>query len=166
MIGQSPVFAGLTETRLDTQVTLRSGRPVLVVPDGHPVASTFERVILGWNGSREATRAISDAIPILKQAKFVEVLTISAHSVEPSAPPANIRICDYLLGNGIKAIGKTLPDSTVHGVGGLILARAAEQMADLIVMGALGRSRLRETMLGGVTDEVMAKTKIPLLMSH
>ncbi len=91
---------------------------------------------------------------------------ISATQVEPATQPQGVKICAHLAEHGIGATGTVVADQAAVGVGGLILARALEQRADLIVMGAYGRSRVREALLGGTSDQVLTEAKILTLMSH
>jgi nucleotide-binding universal stress UspA family protein len=123
-------------------------------------------VLLCWNASREAARAAADALPFLKAAQKVIVLvvnpTVSAegHGAEPGADAAA-----WLARHGVKVIVQrdVAPDADV---GGVILSRAADHDADLIVMGIYGHSRMREMVLGGASRTLLASMTVPVFMSH
>jgi nucleotide-binding universal stress UspA family protein len=144
------------------RVTLASGRPILVVP----YAGQFEKigrcVLVAWNGSREAARAVADAMPILASAEAVTVLV-----VDPQAgvdlPGADIAL--HLARHGVKAQVERTVSADVP-IGEVLLSRAADLGADLLVMGAYGHSRVRELLLGGATRSILASMTIPVLMSH
>lgn len=148
------------------QVLLDVGRPVLLVPYIGAPATLGERVLVAWNGSREAMRAIHDAMPLLQRAADVQVL-----SVNPSRGPAGdgdipgADICLHLARHGVKAQA-AFTESKDVSVGELLLSRASDQPADLIVMGAYGHSRYRELVLGGATRQLLGSMTVPVLMSH
>jgi nucleotide-binding universal stress UspA family protein len=166
VVGQSPVLEGLTERHLGRHLVLHSGKPVLIVPDGCTAEPPLKSVIIGWNGSRESARAVSDAIPILKLAKSVEVVMISAAPAGAGLEPGSSAICKYLAKHGVAATETVIPDNSTFGVGGLILAYAAERNVDLIVMGAFGRSKVRAAVLGASSDKVLDETSRLVVMSH
>jgi nucleotide-binding universal stress UspA family protein len=148
------------------QVTLASGRPVLVVPYAGHFETVGGRVLIGWNATREAARAVHDAMPLLAAAETVIVLTIDP-SEGPRAhgelPGADISL--HLARHGVKAV----VERTVSGdlpVGEVMLSRAADLAADLLVMGAYGHSRIRELLLGGATRTLLGSMTLPVLMSH
>jgi nucleotide-binding universal stress UspA family protein len=143
------------------EVALRSGRPVLVVPDVGNIPSSIKRVLVAWDASREAARALNDALPLLQWANLVTVLTVG---VAEQAPPG-MHIGEHLKRHGIDAELVDADDAELDA-GHAVLARAANLTCDLIVMGAYGHSRLRERMLGGTTHHVLKHMESPLLISH
>lgn len=149
------------------QVILDSGTPVLVIPYAGKFPTIGERVLVSWNASREATRAVSDAMPILTAAKEVSVLAINPrrNGVNGLGDVPGADICAHLARHGANA---TADHFTAHDidVGNALLSRASDQGADLIVMGAYGRSRLRELVLGGATWHVLHHMTVPVLMAH
>jgi nucleotide-binding universal stress UspA family protein len=149
---------------LPEEVVLGVGRPVLVVPRHGVVKTLGQRVLVAWNGSREATRAVHDALPILERAASVIVLSIDPDG-EPDRRMPGADIALHLARHGI-----TVEASTTHGlntaVGDILLSRAFDLGADLIVMGAYGHSRLREVVLGGATRHMLQHMTVPVLMSH
>ncbi len=147
-------------------LVLAAGRPVLVVPHAGSFADVGQRVIVAWNGSREATRAVHDAMPILRTAQQVAVLTIdrSADDVDPGRWPG-ADIAAHLARHGVNV-------ATRHSIGGevsvadALLNLVADDGADLVVMGAYGTSRAREFVLGGATRDLLRTMTVPVLMSH
>lgn len=147
-------------------VVLDAGRPVLVIPYTGAPAVVGQRVLVAWNASREATRALSDALPLLSQAAQVDVLTVNAqpdHAGHGEVPGADIAL--YLSRHGVRAsVHPTYGEDIT--VGEWLLSRAADLGSDLIVMGAYGHSRLREMVLGGATRTVLESMTVPVLMAH
>jgi len=148
------------------QVTLASGRPILVVPYAGRFETVGRRVLIGWNATREAARAVNDAMPLLAAAETVTVLTIDPREGPDGhgeLPGADISL--HLARHGVKAeIERTV--SADLPVGDVLLSRAADLGADLLVMGAYGHSRARELLLGGATRSLLRSMTVPVLMSH
>jgi len=147
------------------EVALTSGRPILVVPYIGHFEQIGRHVLIGWDASREASRALSDAMPLLAAASTVTVTTIDAEEAcaKDAVPDTDIAL--YLARHGVKAsIERTV--SAGVDVGNLLLSRASDLDADLLVMGAYGHARVRELLLGGATRTVLATTPVPVLMSH
>ncbi|KAA5605682.1 universal stress protein [Roseospira marina] len=149
------------------QVIMDSGRPVLVIPYAGQHPRIGDKVLVAWNASREATRAISDALPILQTAREVDVLAINPHhnGVNGHGDIPGADICGHLARHGVKAVAEHVVAHDVD-VGNLLLSRASDSGADLIVMGAYGRSRLRELVLGGATWHILHHMTVPILMGH
>jgi nucleotide-binding universal stress UspA family protein len=148
------------------QVTLASGRPILVVPYAGHFEDVGRRVLIGWNATREAARAVNDAMPLLAAADVVTVLTIDPREGphgHGQLPGADISL--HLARHGVKAeIERTV--SVDLPVGDVLLSRAADLGADLLVMGAYGHTRARELLLGGATRSLLRSMTVPVLMSH
>lgn len=153
----SPVY----EDVLDT-VAVESGRPVLVIPFIGAGKHMGERILIGWNETREAARAVKDAMPFLAQAKSVEIVTVNP-SADDDVPDADI--ASYLAEHGIKAEAARVMSDNV-GPGDIILSEASDRDADMIVIGAYAHSRLREMVLGGVTRNLLRHMTVPVLFSH
>ena len=146
------------------RLLLAAGRPVLVVPYAGSFGDAGKRVLVAWNASREATRALTDSIPLLREAEAVHVIAFDpAAAPHGEVPGADIGL--YLARHGIKVTvsQQTAPDVDV---GNQLLSRAADIAADLIVMGAWGHSRLQELVMGGVTQTILRSMTVPVLMSH
>ena len=141
-----------------------TGRPCLLHPDDRELPFSLESVVIAWDLSKSAARAVGDAIPMLKRAKAVHVLTVRGEKDIPFADPA-VPLIDYLAAHDITAATREVETQDRH-VGAAILGNAAETMADLLVMGAFGHSRLREFVLGGATKKVLDAATVPLLMAH
>jgi nucleotide-binding universal stress UspA family protein len=150
----------------DADVVLSAGKPVLVVPYAGHFSAIGRRPFVAWNEAREAARAVSDALPVLKQAKAVKVETFEKPRKGPDPlEMARGETLRYLDRHGVNA-KFSIHVSEDLDVGELILSRAADEAADSIVMGAYGHSRLRETVLGGATRSVLKSMTVPVLMSH
>jgi nucleotide-binding universal stress UspA family protein len=147
-------------------VTLASGRPILVVPYAGKFETAGRCVLVAWNASREAARAIADAVPLLAAADAVTVLAVDPQpgpDGHGDLPGADIAL--HLARHGVKAQVERTVSADVP-IGELLLSRAADLGADLLVMGAYGHSRARELLLGGATRSILASMTIPVLMSH
>jgi nucleotide-binding universal stress UspA family protein len=148
------------------QVTLASGRPILVVPYAGNFPNLGRRVVIGWNASREAARAVNDAMPLLTAAEIVSILTIDpregprAHGELPGADISLRFGAPRRQGRNRATVSADLP------VGEALLSRAGDLGADLLVMGAYGHSRARELLLGGATRSLLRSMTLPVLMSH
>jgi nucleotide-binding universal stress UspA family protein len=158
---EEDVPAGFAE-----HVVLAAGRPVLMIPYAGQPAALGERVLVAWNASRESTRALTDALPLLQRAAQVDVLTVNARPGRDGhgeMPGADIAL--YLARHGVSANVHPTHGEDI-GVGEWLLSRAADLGTDLIVMGAYGHSRLREMVLGGATRTILQSMTVPVLMSH
>jgi nucleotide-binding universal stress UspA family protein len=150
---------------LPEELALGVGRPVLVIPRYGSFPSAGRRVLVAWNGSREATRAVGDALPLLQRAEQVTILSIDP-TVEPDGarlPGADMAL--YLARHGVVASAAAIPGADMD-VGNLLLSYATDHDADLIVMGAYGHTRLREMVLGGATRTLLQHMTVPVLLSH
>jgi len=146
-------------------VVMNAGRPVLIVPDDRQFATVGKRVLICWNASREATRAITDAIPILRAADIVQVVVFNPDSKSEShGEGAGDDIALFLARHGINV--EVLPPQSDRDVGKGLLALAETLSSDLLVMGGYGHTRFREFLLGGVTRVILDEAKVPVLMSH
>lgn len=147
-------------------VLFHSGRPALIAPPGWKGASVGKRVVIAWDASREATRALSEADDLLEFAEAVTVVTVDAkpkmfgHGDQPGA-----NIAGHLARRGLPAKGQNV-DSAGRSASATILDTAQALNADLIVMGGYAHSRLRELVFGGATRELLRNTTVPLLMAH
>jgi nucleotide-binding universal stress UspA family protein len=141
-----------------------SGRPVLVVPNSYTSPISFEHVLIAWDGSISAARAVWDSIPLLRLAKTIEIVTVIGEKNLHEVPAANT------LAPMLSYLGKETRVSVLAFDGGtaasLIMEHAAKIGAGLIVQGAYGRSRWSELVLGGVTREMLHESTLPVLMSH
>ena len=149
---------------LVARIVLAAGRPVLILPNIGSFPTIGKRILVAWNASREATRAITDAIPLLKLADKVNVMAGDpGHGQHDKIPGADIGL--YLARHGVRVDVALDPDAEID-VGNELLSRAADLSADLIVMGGYGHSRLKEWVLGGATRTILESMTVPVLMSH
>ncbi len=150
---------------LPAHVVLNTHCPVLVVPYAGSFDTVGERVLVAWNASPEATRAVRDALPLLKRAKIVEVVLFNPKS-QPDAfsPDPGADIALYLARHGIKV--EVMLQTTEIDVGNALLSLSVDLGSDLLVMGCYGRSRFREMMLGGASRTILQDAIIPVFMSH
>jgi nucleotide-binding universal stress UspA family protein len=152
------------EPEFAERLVLAAGRPVLVIPYAGNFAEVGRRVLVAWNAGREATRALTDAIPMLREAKEVHVIAFNPVGMpHGEVPGADIGL--YLARHGIK-VNVSQQTAADVDVGNQLLSRAADLDIDLIVMGAYGHSRLKELVLGGVTRTILESMTVPVLMSH
>jgi nucleotide-binding universal stress UspA family protein len=148
------------------EVVLGAGCPVLVVPYAGDFAEIGRRVLVAWSASREAARALRDAMFLLERADSVTVIeVVPSAPVEGGARLAAADIAAALTRRGIAASAQTEAAGDI-GVDDLLLSRAADLAADLLVMGAYGHSRLREFVLGGVSRGIFQHMTLPVLMAH
>ena len=141
-----------------------SGRPMLVVPYIQRNGLKLDRILLCWDGSRSAARAAADALPFLRCAKLVEVVTVASEPAKSDEMPG-ADIAHHLARHGVKVELKRIVTAETD-VASTILSHAADSSADFLVMGGYGHSRLREFVLGGMTREILASMTVPTLMSH
>jgi nucleotide-binding universal stress UspA family protein len=169
IVGQpDPQDTSLTSAAQIPVVTLlSSGRPVLVLPYVGSFPTVGQRVLIGWkSSSREATRALNDALPLLRAAQSVTVLAINPDTglANGGAPPA-ADITLHLARHGVTAeaahtVARDVPEGEV------LLNYADDLGADLIVAGGYGHSRMREFAFGGVTRTLLSSMTVPVLLSH
>lgn len=146
-------------------VALNCPRPVLVVPFAGSFPTLGEQVVIGWDGSLQAARAVAHALPILRRARRVTLALFDAvigddeHGEEPGAD-----IALYLARHGVQV--EVLRQPSGGDVGEALLAAADSLQADLVVMGAYGHTRFREILLGGATRTVLETMTVPVLLAH
>ncbi len=138
-----------------------SGRPVLIAPPNSP-RSLATNVLIAWNRSTEQARTTAFAMPILRLAERITILTVEGSTV---AGPSGVEMARSLRMNGIAAEPITLTAGK-RSAGEVILAKAEELGCDLIVKGAYTQSRLRQMIFGGTTRDILAHAKLPVLMAH
>jgi nucleotide-binding universal stress UspA family protein len=139
-----------------------SGRPVLIAPPVSP-RTLGTNVLVAWNNSTEQARTMADAMPLLRLAERVTILTVEGATV---AGPSGEQMAHALKLNGIAAEPITLKPPAKRSAGEVILAKADELGCDLIVKGAYTQSRLRQMIFGGTTRYILANAKLPVLMAH
>lgn len=161
VVGWEPGNA--TARMLAEAMIFGAGRPVLVLPDSAS-AAPIERIAIAWDGSRVAARALADAQPFLAHASKVHILTVVDE--KPLKPTVDgERLADSLRRRGLNAdfVAVTAEDCPIAVT---LQDQAIERGVDMLVMGAYGHSRVREFVLGGATEGVLADVRLPILMSH
>src|SRR6201987_1401069 len=153
---QSPSMITLESAPFET------GRPVLIAPPTSP-RSLATNILVAWNQSTEQARTMADAMPLLRTAERITILTVEGATV---AGPGGEQMARSLMMNGIKAETMTLKPTGKRSAGETILAKADELGCDLIVKGAYTQSRLRQMIFGGTTRHILANAKLPVLMAH
>ena len=158
---EAPAVGGMPD-----RLILGVGRPILVIPYAGKFPVIGKRIMIAWDASRLATRAVSDAMPFLTAAKKVTVLAVNpvdarkGHGKVPGA-----EMCQHLERHGINAEAKQVYADDMD-TGSMLLSRAADMGIDLFVMGAYGHARWRELVLGGVTRHMLQHMTVPVLMTH
>ncbi|KUF12615.1 universal stress protein [Pseudoponticoccus marisrubri] len=139
--------------------------PVLVVPDDVTPPASPRRIVIGWNESNEALRAVRDALPLLAGAETVHVAVIDPPQHGPNRSDPGGAVSQFLARHGVKAeidvLSKTMPR-----VSDVMLRHVADVNADMVVMGAYGHSRFREAILGGATRNMLEQSGVSVFMSH
>jgi nucleotide-binding universal stress UspA family protein len=133
------------------------------VPLHGPIKRVGDNVLIAWNGSREAARAVQSGLPLMAGSNVVTVASVDPDPDEDWLLGG--ALVDHLARHGLNAHSETITTTTLSPADA-ILERAAASGVDLIVMGAYGRSRLREIILGGMTRDILAIMTIPVLMAH
>lgn len=152
---QSPAMVTLESALFE------SGRPVLIAPPTSP-RSLGTNVLIAWNRSTEQARTTAFAMPLLRLAERITILTVEGSTV---AGPSGAEMARSLRANGIAAEPITLAAGKISA-GEVILAKAEELGCDLIIKGAYTQSRLRQMIFGGPTRQILANAKLPVLMAH
>jgi nucleotide-binding universal stress UspA family protein len=168
IMGQRPPTSrsdGSARFRPD-DIVIATGRPILVVPYAGTFETVGKRILIAWDGTREANRALNDALPLLTNAEAVTVMFVGANERDLDRHrPALERIVGHLQRHGINAI----PAETLRSglaISDILLSRAADLAADLIVTGGYHHSPLREALIGGVSRDLLDHMTVPVLMSH
>lgn len=141
---------------------LESGRPLLVIPPGRE-SFTAKRVLVAWDGSAKAARAVHDALPFLRAADEVEVISVTGEKRIPDGVPG-ADIAPHLSRHGVRVTVVNMPVER-SDVAQTLRNRATLFGADMIVMGAFVHSRLRQMVFGGVTQSLLKSCPVPLFMS-
>lgn len=139
-------------------IALRSGRPVLVVPDGYQADALADHAIVAWDGKRASTRALVAAMPVLEEKAKVTLLTVG------ETPRNTDRLLDTISRHGILATALSVPKR--GSVAATLLTEGERLGAKLIVIGAFEHSKFSHDVVGGVTTDILRKASVPVLMAH
>lgn len=146
-------------------VALESGGPILLLPFDYDYRYTGKRILIAWNASPAARKAIHFALPLLHRAEIVQVAILNSEAhpeIFGESPGTEIAL--YLARHGIRV--EIVQRSVKTAIGGAIIALAEELESDLIIMGCYGHARLREIVLGGTTRTVFKSMTVPVFMTH
>jgi len=164
VVGNPAVGAPLTWSAM--QVLDRTGMPLLIIPNGWRGETVGRRIVMAWNASRQARRALADALPLMTAAESVDLLIVDPqsdeerHGEEPGAD-----IAGYLVHHQVP-VEVRCRSSRGGAVAQVLLREAAERGADLLVFGAYSRPRISEAVFGGVTRTLLDSEQVPLFISH
>ncbi len=164
VVGQAEPDKVAPEELIIEAALFESGRPVVVVPYIQRDKLKLDRVMACWDGSKNATRAIADAMPFLARAGAIDLVIVATEGVKSDELPG-ADIAQHLARHGLKVDVKRIVTGGVD-VPNTLLSYAADASADFIVMGGYGHSRLREFILGGATRGILSSMTVPALMSH
>jgi nucleotide-binding universal stress UspA family protein len=151
--------AALTE-----DLIMRTGKPVLVIPYIGCQATLGQSILVAWDHSREASRAVHDAIPLLQKAESVNIVSVVKKD-QKQHEIATADLAEHLARHNINVVAQDMVKNEVP-VAETLLSRISDTGADMLVMGAYGHSRLREYTFGGVTRTLLNSMTVPVLMTH
>lgn len=156
---------GHPETRsLVEGLVFESGRPVLLLPPEGMAGHRFDELVIGWDGSRAAARALADALSFCECARAVTVVAVVDEKSLPDTAVASDAV-RHLSRHGISATSVEIP-ANGQDAGSALRSYCRQTGADLLVMGAYGHTRMREFILGGATRSILDKPDVPVLLSH
>jgi nucleotide-binding universal stress UspA family protein len=143
-----------------------SGRPTVILPQAseHGRTLALDTVVIAWDFSRPAARAVADALPILEKAKLVHVVTVTKEKAIDTSR-SGTELTKHLAHHGVKIVLDTV-DAEGRPIGNVLDAYIASRNADLLVMGAYGHSRVRDFVLGGATKSMVARPPVPVFLSQ
>jgi Universal stress protein UspA and related nucleotide-binding proteins len=146
-------------------VVIHTGRPVLLIPHGYEKETVGSKVLVAWNASKEARRAVTDAIPLLRRAEVVDVVMFNVETEPDMRDESSVTdLAVYLARHGVNV--HILKRQQARNIGQSLLEIAAERGTDLLVLGGYGHTRFRQFLLGGVTRTILSESPLPVLMSH
>jgi nucleotide-binding universal stress UspA family protein len=166
VIGQANPIARPALPWRPEEIVIGCGRPVLMIPYIGNYPWIGRRVLVAWDGSREAVRALNDALPLISAADAVTVMTVHSRVKDLKHDAQSTeRVLQHLARHGIAARADQALQAG-SSIADVLLSRSVDLAADLIVAGAYNHSQLRETLLGGVSRELFQHMTLPVLMSH
>ena len=165
VIAGHPEPGGLPKAWSPERMLIATGIPFLIVPNEWPVERVATNILLAWNGSREARRAVNDALPFLIAAQSVAVVIVNSETNSASDEHSGAEIANFLLHHGVEPHVEHL-GSRLASIADVILDYAVRNRSDLIVIGACSHSKTRELLFGGVTRSLLRSVTIPTLIAH
>lgn len=164
IVGQAQPEMSTMEQIIGETTLFESGRPMIMVPYIQKAPFKTNNVIICWDGSRTAARAVADAIPILSKSSRIEIVSVTSERGKEDEIEG-VDIGQHLARHGLKVDVHRISRGNID-VADALLSHAADNSADLMVMGGYGHSRLREFVLGGVTRSIFQSMTLPVLLSH
>jgi nucleotide-binding universal stress UspA family protein len=164
VVGQAEPDSNAIEEVIAEAALFDSGRPILLVPYIQKAPLKLERVMVCWDGGRQAARAMADAMPLLERANRVEVVIVADENGKEDEI-AGADVGQHLARHALNVEVKRVAMGDID-VADVLLSHAADIAADIIVMGGYGHSRLRQFVLGGVTRSILQSMTVPVFMSH
>lgn len=164
VVPQAKPKENAVEAMISESALFESGRPVIIVPYIQKAPIKLDRIMVCWDGSKPAARAMADAMPLLERAKNVEVVTVANKRGERDEI-GHADIVQHLARHGLKVEVARIMRGDLD-VGDALLSHSVDVGADFMIMGGYGHSRLREFVLGGVTRDILRTMTLPTLMSH
>ncbi len=164
IVGQAEPETSAVEELIAESTLFQSGRPMIVVPYIQKAPLKLDRVMVCWDGSRQAARAIADAMPLLEKAGKVEIVIV-ANERGKQDEIEGADMGQHLARHGLEVDVKRITAGNID-VADALLSHVADSGTDFLVMGGYGHSRLREFVLGGVTHSILRSMTVPALLSH
>jgi nucleotide-binding universal stress UspA family protein len=149
-----------------TDALFASGRPVMVIPHAGTFTLPPRHIAIAWDASREAARAVADAMPLLRRASFVSAVHIDRADRPPTSDESLATLVSFLDAHGVRAHVARADRAPTLRTGEVLESRLMDLGADFLVMGAYAHSRARESIMGGVTRTISRSMTTPVLMSH
>lgn len=166
LIGQfTSTFENELKSVQPEELVTRAGKPLIIVPKGHEVRPFTGRAAVAWDGSRSASRALTDAMQILETKEQLDVLVVDTDGGEPTGMPEGFDVVTHLKRHGIDARKVPLAARKDH-VADVILAHCEKEQPDILVMGAYGRGKFGGMLFGGVTRHLLQNMNVPVMLSH
>lgn len=149
-------------------VVMSCGRPAILLPYIGRTDRFGETVLVAWDGSRSAARAVADALPVLRHARLVQIVTVEPHRGEDAGTGQNTghALAAYLEHHKVRASVLSMPPESGVSTSAALLEILTDTNSDLLVLGAYGHTRLHERFLGGVTRTILESMTTPVIMSH
>ena len=163
-VSEVPTATGYT---FSEELLFVAGRPVIFVPARGSFKTLGQHILVAWNSSRAATRAVNDALPLIERAQQVTVLAVNPAQFAKrygALPPE--KMVEHLKRHGAQVTGVWLDEISSESIADAVQAEALKLGVDLIVAGAFGHPRLWEKLMGGVTRDLLARMQLPVLMSY
>lgn len=167
IVGQDPSDGSSIEYGLGEELLLQSGRPVVFVPPTGQFTTLGKNILIAWDSSRQASCAVNAALPLLERAERVTVVAVNPSELQRNydGAPAE-HLVEHLRHHGTLAAALPIEGVASGHVAQALEGEALELGADMMVAGAYGHARLRERLLGGVTRDLLASMRLPLMMVH